>query len=1113
MLQFILGKNGVGKTTLIYNKIQELTESGEKNILMLVPDQISFETEKDFLELLGANKSKNVNVFGFSRLCSHIFDITANTPINVIDKGTRAVIMNIALEQLSEKLTLLSTKNSRSNTSLMLGALSDCKKSNISTEMLRNAAGGIDDATLKTKLIETSLVIDTYDAIVSQSYVDPLDDLTRLYNILEENNNLLQNYYLFIDSFSDFTAQQLKVIRLLMSRCKYTGVALTLDPLSNGREDIFAVSQRTYKTLKAIAKKDFIDIKAPIKLTECKKFKNPELSALESGIFRNEVIPQKSEPKSVMLYSACDTYDECEFVARRIKRLVIENNYLYSDILVICHDTEQYNGIINVIFDKYEIPYFTDEHRAIDVKPAIRLVNSIFRIILDNFERDDVLSMLKTGLTSNTPDEISVFENYTFVWNINNSAFKSEFRQNPRGFADKFTENDKNDLKIAEKVRSSVTEPLTKFKEIIKDKNGREITEALYELLCELDVQTSLSEMYDTLENTQKGLGEEQIKVWSLLMDAFDKTVAVTSDMPLSPKRYFELLSIQISAIEFSQIPQTLDCVTVTSSQRVRSSNNKVSFLIGCTEENFPAVPQSAGFFSPFEIKLLSLSDIKLGANSSELANLELFQTYCCMTSPSEKLFVSAPALDLLGTKFRPSVIFSEIQKVFPDIVLYDRADFDSRLESMLAEKPAFEQYARSLSANMTELSGLREYFENSDSYSSKSRAVLRSLDKTPFKIDNTENAKLLFGNDLRLSASQIEKFSLCRFSYFCNYGLNIRERRKAEINPLEYGTLVHAVLERFFTEYSKTEYSSMTEEEIKAFAKSAVGSRLESYLGGAETKTKSFLYKLNVLCDNVSVLLKHIIKELTQSDFDVADCELKIGADVPAYTVKLPTGENIAVCGSIDRVDVMNKNGEKYIRIVDYKTGAKTFKLSDILYGLNMQMLIYLYALKENGKKTFGDFTPAGILYMPATVKSVSADDSFTAEKIETEIDKNLKMNGLLLDDITVIKGMDKSEKGRYIPVAIKAGVPYSKTSLATLEQFGEIFKKLDMTVISMGNDLFSGKIEASPSTGSADACKYCPYDSVCGYRMSEPRNTFAVDNDEAYRLIKNELSKEAEQ
>ena len=208
-----------------------------------------------------------------------------------------------------------------------------------------------------------------------------------------------------------------------------------------------------------------------------------------------------------------------------------------------------------------------------------------------------------------------------------------------------------------------------------------------------------------------------------------------------------------------------------------------------------------------------------------------------------------------------------------------------------------------------------------------------------------------------------------------------------------------------------------------------------------------------------------------------------------------------------------MNKDGEKYIRIVDYKTGAKTFKLSDILYGLNMQMLIYLYALKENGKKTFGDFTPAGILYMPATVKAVSADDSFTAEKIETEIDKNLKMNGLLLDDITVIKGMDKSEKGRYIPVAIKAGVPYSKTSLATLEQFGEIFKKLDMTVISMGNDLFSGKIEASPATGSADACKYCPYDSVCGYRMSEPRNTFAVDNDEVYRLIKNELSKEAEQ
>ena len=70
MLQFILGKSGSGKTTYIYDKIAELVNDENKKVMMLIPDQSSFETEKAFLEILGAKKSKNVKVFGFSRFSS-----------------------------------------------------------------------------------------------------------------------------------------------------------------------------------------------------------------------------------------------------------------------------------------------------------------------------------------------------------------------------------------------------------------------------------------------------------------------------------------------------------------------------------------------------------------------------------------------------------------------------------------------------------------------------------------------------------------------------------------------------------------------------------------------------------------------------------------------------------------------------------------------------------------------------------------------------------------------------------------------------------------------------------------------------------------------------------
>lgn len=1100
MLRFILGKSGTGKTTYIYEKITELVKSGNDKILILVPDMSTFETEKAFLSLLGARLSKNIKVFGFSRLCRFVFENTSNLPQNVIDSGTREVIMNITLEQLTEKLKLLKTKNKKSLTETMLQTLSDCKKNSISTDTLYEVSKNVENETLKTKLYETGLILDTFDAILSQSYVDPLDDLTRLYNILLENN-VFYGYTVFVDSFSGFSAQQLKVLRLIMSQSDSVFVALTLDPESDGREEVFATSQATCKTLKNIAKSDCIEIKTPVKLTENKKFSNAELQLLEKSAFRNNIAPDSKNPENIILYSASDRYEECEFVARQIKHMIIDENYLYNDISVICHDTEPYQGIINTVFEKYEIPYFMDAHSDIEVKPVVHLVNSIFRIVLDNFERDDVISLLKTGLTINSPQSISLFENYTYIWNINNSAFKSEFTQNPRGFSSTFSDKDKKNLETVEKVRKSVVEPLLNFGENIKNKNGREITELLYKLLTELKVQ-------DALENgVEKGLGAEQIRVWNFIMQAFDKTVAVIGGMPVSPKRYYELLSIQISSIELMQIPQTIDSVTITTAQRVRISKQKVTFLIGCVDGEFPAVPHCSGVFSSFELKMLSLNDLKLSEDFSDLADLETFMAYSCMTSPSEKLYVTYPSADLLGNPYNPSVIFEEIRKTFPNIILLDKADFDRKKDSMYALRPAFEEYARSLSQNNAELKTLGEFFSTENSYSSQYNAVHRSIENSPFRIENPQNAEMLFGNNLNISASQIEKFSLCRFAYFCNYGLNIKERRRAEINPMEYGTLVHYILEKFFSSFSKSEYSSMSDNDLKEYIGNVLSEYTEQYFGGAEGRTKAFLYNLKVLSDNVFILLKHIVSELSQSDFDVADCELKIGEDIPSYTVKLPDGHNIAVCGYVDRVDVMEKDCEKYLRIIDYKTGTKKFKLSDILYGLNLQMLLYLYSIKLNGAKKYGEITPAGILYMPATVPVVSADTELADDKINSEIDKALKMNGLLLDDVKVIKGMDKSESGKYIPVKIKLDTAVSERSIANLEQFGKIFKKLENTVASMGKELYKGNIQASPAKGAHDACEYCPYDSVCAYRISEPVNTFDVTNDEVYSSIDEEI------
>ena len=1112
MLRFILGKSGSGKSTEALRIAGELADNNLP-IMLIVPDQSTFECEKTLLDVFGAKKAEKVLVFGFSRLCKYVFELTGNSADNVIDEGTRAVVMSLALEELTEKLSLLSSKGNKSLVDVMLQTVSDLKKSSVTSNELRGASKLVEDETLKTKLNETALISDTFDALVSQSYIDPMDDLTRLNDILLKNN-ILKDYTIIFDGFSGFTMQQLNVVRNLMRDCTATYFTLTLDPLTDGSEEVFTTSQQTYKILKEYAKRDGVDIKVPIKLTDLHRFKNDELALLEQNIFRTHIEPLEIVPENICVYNAVDMYDECEYVARKIKHLVIEKGYLYSDISVICHDTEPYKGILSEILEKYEIPYFSDEHADIDVKPVIRLVNSIFRCLIYDFDREDVLALLKSGLTEFSVEEISLFENYLFVWNVSGSAFKNKFVQNPKGYSDRFSDYDREVLAKVENLRKSIVEPLTAFKENAKDKNGLEISKLFYALLEELKVPDALRRMYAEFEKSDdKAVGAEQIRIWNMFMSVLDKTAAVIGTKTMTIKRYYELLSLQISAMQLSDIPRTIDCVTITTAQRVRISKQKASFLIGCVDGIFPAIPHTSGIFSPFELKMLAMNEIELGDDFAALNNLEIFMAYSCMTSASEYISVSFYSSDITGTSYQPSEIVLQCTKVFKNICVNDKMDFDSKKESMYALRPAFDTIAEMIGKGKKVPDSLLKVFSENSEYSAKLDSLINAKNKVPLKIFDKKNAEKLFGENLNISASQLEKFNLCRFSYFCNYGLNVRERLKAEINSMQYGTLVHYLLERFFSEYSKEQYSSMSDDELFEIVNTYLLEYSVSYFGEEQTKSNSFKYRLKTILDNVLYLMKHIITELSQSEFFVADCELKIGEDIPSYTIALPDGHKIAVCGSVDRVDIMQRNGVTYLRVIDYKTGTKQFKLSDILYGINLQMLLYLHSIESSDSDKYGKVTPAGILYMPATVPYISADSLKSIEKLPDELNKNLKMNGLLLKDTEIIHGMDKTDAATYIPVKIKAGEPVSATSLATLEEFGKIFKKVDMLITEMGKNIYDGNIEAKPLKGGHDSCEYCPYDSVCAYRQSSPINCFSVDNKAVIEEITNEINGKEEE
>lgn len=1096
MLRFVLGRSGTGKTQYLNKLFTDFAKSGSEKLLMIVPDQSSFETEKSFLKSAGPKLCRNIKVLGFSRLCDYVFSEVGYKTANTIDDGTRKIIMSMAIEQVSDNLELFSKQKS-SLTELMTESYRECQKCTITADMLKNTAVTVPEQSLRQKLNETALILEAYEAIIANTYIDPCENLNRVFEILCETP-VFEDYIIAVDSFSGFTAQQYRVLECLMENSADFYVSLNLEAANHSTNSVFAITKETRLKFTSIAEKLAVQIAPVVVLDKNYRIKSPELLHLENNLVLDKLDEYGETPADFSIVNAPDVYQEIDYVANTINSLVMEENLRYREIAVICHDSNAYSTLIASAFEKNRIPCFMDYPEDIFIKPIVRLVCSCIKAVTNGFEREDVLTILKTGLTENTVEDISAFENYLFTWNLNRKDFLSEFTRNPDGLKGDFTQDDKDNLNALEQVRKSVICPLVAFKEKSKDADGEKITGNLYELLLNLKADKMLIKMYESLESSGKTeLAAQQIRLWNILMQVLDKMSAVLNKFKPSLKRYGELLSMQFENEKISEIPQSVDCVRFGDAQRIRlDSDTKAVFVIGFNRGEFPPVPSVTGVFTETERKRLSLCQLPFRDSAEEIANHEKFLAYTCLSSASQKLYIVFHSTDISGEAAGPSDYVFSLLKMFPKIKIKETAllTVESKLWS---EQSAFDYCAQNYKSDSEFEKSLKNYFSANPKYADSLATINGIISNKPIKIMNPEIAQRLFGKTMNLSASRIEKYSLCPFQYFCTYGLKASLPRPAKIDALEFGTISHYVFEKFLKINPKEVLPDLSDEKITDDIKKIYIQYAKENLGGLGDKSNSFLNLYKRLEDNSFIIIKHLISELSQSKFVPVDFELEIGGDIPAYTVKLPQGRSVCIYGSVDRVDVMEKDGSKYIRVIDYKTGVKEFSITDILWGINLQMLIYLCAIEKNGAERYGENTvPAGILYMYSTASPQNFEINTDEDKIREKLESKLKMNGLVLNDISVVEGMDKSGSGIYIPVKVKSGLPYSSKSLVDLEQMGKIFKSIDKTITDMAENLYSGNISAVPVKGKHhDGCQYCPYDSVCNYVDGESPYKFAED------------------
>lgn len=1086
MLQLILGRAGSGKTEYTYSLIKKLVSEGEDNILLITPEQFSFVSERRLLSDLGEGKVNAVENGSFSRLSAEICKQYGGYSLPMLTKGAKAVLFKKAIESVKDSLELFEKNvDNIAFVNSMIRIYDEMKSCRVSVEDILSASDNSEKELLALKLKDIATIIDAYDKLILDKYLDSANELTRLYERLL-NLDYFSGRTVIIDSFTGFVAQEYKIIEVILRQAKNVYITFCTDSYTNNSKyDLFSYVNSNIAILKDVATKAGIHVAKPILLNDNHRFNNDELAFVEKYTFSN-VRDVYSEPcKNVKLYCAKNIVDECDNVSIEISRL-LRNGTRAGDIAVICRDLNKYQKQLEFSFKKFNIPYFNDERQDISSQPLIMFVNFLLRVAIYSFRSDDIFSLLKTGLTVLDNRQISELENYVFLWNINGSKWKNPFTQSTKGFVEYITESDQEKLNEINENRSFIIDKLEKFSYSIRKKSPRDICKAIYYTLLDFSVDKELKNLAISLDNNGKSaLALEQERIWDLLMDILDKLALVGGDDVVSIKEFYKLFNLMISCEDLGSLPSGLDNVQLGSADRMRCNNPYAVFIVGANDGEFPQSVTSSGLLSESDRISLISNDFKLYSYGETLNAQERYFAYSALSAPTDLLYVSYRGGKDESTA---SQIVSGILSTFPNIKVQSASN-DVDFSSIETKANAFELLSSRYNDKNELISSLKYYFKNDDEYKSRLEAVDRLSENKPLAIEDKSIAKELFKKDMYLSASKVEDYYNCAFRYFCKFGLGAKPRTKAEMDPMQTGTVIHYVLEQIIKNVGSSGLISMTDDEIISMVNMYLEEFLNTKMGDSADFTARFKYQFLRLSKMIGCVVLRLREEFAQSDFEAKAFELKIGngkngESVKSQIIELEDGGTIQINGSIDRVDTYLKDGKQYVRVVDYKSGTKHFQLRDILNGLNLQMFIYLFSLCKSDNELAG--ISSGVLYMHSARNVYNLNRNATSDEIASQNKSSFKMMGVVLNDEEheIAEHMEKDLKGVYIPAKISSkGISGNIVSLADM---GRLSQKIDTLLHEMGVNLHNGIIDQNPANGTNHdkTCEFCDFSDVCANR-----------------------------
>ena len=1063
MLKLILCEDWVAGRDRVLELIAMDVSKEKGNRILMVPELISHDMERRLCAAAGDTASRYAEVLSFTRLANRVADSVGSAARECLDNGGRVVAMAAAARQLHSKLKAYARLETRPDfLSGLVDAVDEFKRCCITAEDLK-AASAQTEGGFAQKLEELALLLEAYDGLCSRGKKDPRDQMTWLLEQLYESE-FAQNHTFYIDGFPDFTRQHMAILEYLIQVSPEVTVSMNCDRPGSERV-AFEKAGATAAQLIRCAERAGV----PYEIQYLPCAESP-LMDLRRGLFQGSTEHKASLDGALAVSRAQSLYLECVSAANRVMELA-RNGSRYRRIGIVCTDMDAYRHTLSLVFGRWGIPLYQSGTEEILQKTVISTVLSAMDAALGGFEQQDTLRYLKSVLSPVDMETCDELENYAFTWGIQGSRWLQIWENHPDGLGAEWTEEAKQKLAELNSAREYALEPLRHLRDGFRQalKLSQQV-EALYGFFEEINLAQRLSDLADSMDADGDNRSAQILnQLWEILLSALEQLHSVLGETVWETESFTRLFTLLLSQYDVGTIPPVLDAVTVGPTSAMRCQEVDHLILLGAEEGLLPGYCGSSGVLTDQERNALRQMGVPLTGGGMEGLQAEFSEIYgvFCGARKSVSVFCG-PA--------QPSFVYRRLCAMAggeKEANSFSCGDSLDAAAFLVARNSRDAADALNLAPSYEAVSRMRDY-------------ALGAVGK--------ENIRKLYGRKLRLSASQVDKQAQCRLSYFLRYGLRAKERKEATVDPAEFGTYVHAVLEHTAKKVMELGgFHQVSMEQTMAIAMDYSDAYTLDRFSQLDSQRMAYLFKRNVR--ELAMVVQELWLELSNSEFAPVGFEVAFGDGARMDAIEIPNASMEAqLRGFVDRVDAWSNGSTNYFRVVDYKTGRKDFDYCDVFNGIGLQLLLYLFALEDRGENLLGDNArAAGVQYFPARVPYISASGRLDAAQADAKRAKELKRKGLILSDSDVISAMEGEDGPKRL--SCKTGKDGSLSGdIADREQLQMLKDYVFWVLRKLVGEIASGNVDPNPYCRgtSHDACTYCPYKAVCHFAVVTGRRNY---------------------